>query len=175
MPRIAATPVRTPQQCPSKLLPHHSTTSSLSLLLLLTMGLLSSLFGWQSASADAAPQPQGSAEGQFCTAQFPQVGCEGVTRRAGNALAGTTTVLVLNMMLLYVLLQMWGKFVDHVVDTAYSRACTADAEAQVCACSCAARLIVVRYRAAGCLQEQPTACAATRHCASSSHPRSCLW
>lgn len=26
---------------------------------------------------------------------------------------------------------MWGKFVDHVVDTAYSRSCTADAHPQV--------------------------------------------
>jgi hypothetical protein len=36
---------------------------------------------------------------------------------------------------------MWGQFVDHVVDTAYSRACTADADVKVGAtvrCSCSA-------------------------------------
>jgi hypothetical protein len=27
--------------------------------------------------------------------------------------------------------QMWGQFVDHVVDTAYSRTCTADADMKV--------------------------------------------
>lgn len=36
---------------------------------------------------------------------------------------------------------MWGKFVDHVVDTAYSRACTADAAPEVGGGLCCLRLV----------------------------------